>query len=93
MTGVQTCALPICLAAGQRNKAFRVGNTLAAAEIVGTTAFADVTSLRLYPNDDVIALREWFGMNQIYVPQEDYEFVRDFILERVSDKARARLKM
>ena len=29
-------------------------------------------------------------MNQIYVPREDYEYVRDFILARVSEKARMR---
>ena len=78
------------IAAGQRNKAYRVNATLRAAGSVGKTAFPDVTRVRLFPEDDVIDLWEWFGMNQIYVPGEDYGFVRDFILARVSDKARNR---
>ena len=78
------------IAAGQRNKAYRVNATLRAADSVGTTAFADVTRVRLFPDDDVIDLWEWFGMNQIYVPREDYALVRDFMLARVSEKARNR---
>lgn len=78
------------IAAGQRNKANRVGATLRTADSVGKTAFLDITRVRLFPGDDVIDLWEWFGMNQIYVSDEDYAFVRDFILARVSDKARNR---
>ena len=78
------------IAAGQRNKAYRVNATLRAADSVGTTAFANVTRVRLFPDDDVIDLWEWFGMNQIYVPREDYALVRDFMLARVSEKARNR---
>ena len=79
--------------AGLRNKAYRVGATLNAADSVGTTVLSDITSVRLYPKDDVIALREWFGLNQIYVPREDYAFVRDFVLEHSPRKARDRSKM
>ena len=44
--------------------------------------------VKQFPQYDLIDLREWFGMNQIYVDAEDYPFVRDFILERVREKAR-----
>lgn len=81
------------IAAGQRNKAYRVNATLRAAGSVGTTAFADVTHVRLFRDDDVIDLWEWFGMNQIYVPREDYARVRDFILARVSDRAKNRSRL
>ena len=85
-----TVATVAGIAAGQRNKAYRVGATLRAADSVGKTAFPDITRIRLFPDDDVIDLWEWFGMNQIYVPREDYALVRDFILARVSEKARNR---
>ena len=75
-------------ALGRRSGALHAA--LGAADSVGITRFSDITSLRLYPDDDVIALREWFGMNQIYVPREDYPFVRDYILSRVPEKARRR---
>ena len=46
--------------------------------------FGDIAGVKLYPKEDVIDLRlKGFGFNQIYVPPEDYEFVKDFILERV----------
>lgn len=41
-----------------------------------------------HPDHDLIDLRQFLGMNQIYVGPEDYPFVRDFILERVRKKAR-----
>ena len=88
-----TVATVAGIAAGQRNKAYRVGATLRAADSVGKTAFPDITRIRLFPDDDVIDLWEWFGMNQIYVPREDYAFVRDFILARVSEKARNRSRL
>ena len=86
-------AVGVGMLAGQRNKAYRVGATLGAADSVGMMAFSDVTSVRLYPGDDVIALREWFGMNQLYVPGEDYAFVRDFILARIPERARKRARL
>ena len=75
------------IAAGKPGEALRVGVTLEAANAVGTTAFSAVRRVRLYPKCDVIDLREWFGMNQIYVNGEDYAFVRDFILSHVPEKA------
>lgn len=82
-------ATVVGLAAAKRpGEVLRVTSTLAMANAVGTTAFSSVTRVKLHPEDDVIDLREWFGLNQIYVGREDYAFVRDFILERVREKAR-----
>ena len=81
-------ATVVGLAAGKSGEVFRVTSTLAMTEAVGTTAFSNVTRVKLCPEDDVIDLREWFGLNQIYVGQEDYTFVRDFIMARVREKAR-----
>ena len=78
------------LAPGGGGLARRVGGTLAMAEVVGTTYFSNVTRVRPHPEWDVINLREWFGMNQIYVNAEDYGFVRDFIFEHVRDKVKNR---
>ena len=77
-------------ASGQRSKALRVGAALGAADSVGITAFSDVTSVSLHPREDVIHLREWFAMNQIYVPAEDYAFVAAYIRDRIPGKARVR---
>jgi len=76
------------LAAGKPGGALRTGAMLAGANAVGTTRFDSVRRVKRYPQYDLIDLREWFGMNQIYVSGEDYPFVRDFILERVREKAR-----
>lgn len=78
------------LAAGKPRGALRVGNTLAMANNTGTSRFECTRRVKQVRRYDLLDLREWFGMNQIYVPPEDYEYVRDFILERVSEKARMR---
>jgi len=54
----------------------------------GTTSFDSVRRVKLLADLDLIDLRQLLGMNQIYVNAEDYPFVRDFILERVREKAR-----
>lgn len=56
----------------------------------GVTSFSAVRRVRLYPEQDVINLLEWFGMNQIYVSKADYLFVKDFILAHVREKARGK---
>ena len=61
---------------------------LHAANDGGITRFDSVRRARLHPDHDLIDLRELLSMNQIYVGPEDYPFVRDFILERVREKAR-----
>ena len=78
------------VAAGKPNEAFRVGTALGCANAVGTTSFSIVTRIMPHPECDVIDMREWFGMNQIYVNAEDYAFVRDFILSHIPEKAQRR---
>ena len=78
------------IAAGKSGEAFRLSTSLNAANTVGITAFSAITRVRTYPQDDVIALREWFGLNQIFVDREDYAYVLDYIRERISEKARRR---
>lgn len=66
------------------------GNTAALRGASGpdATGFESVSRVTLHPEDDVINLREFFIMHQVYVGAEDYSFVRDFISERVREKAR-----
>ena len=63
-------------------------STIRTANASGKTAFSLVRHVRQHPEWDVLDLREWFGMNQIYVRPEDYGFVRDFILAHVRESAR-----
>ena len=83
-------AAALGLAIGDRGGSMRIGSTLAVANNTGTSRFDSVRRVKCVPGLDLLDLREWFGMNQIYVPGEDYAFVRDFIFARVSDKARSR---
>ena len=89
-SALATVATLAGIAAGKSGEAFRLSSTLNAVNAVGTTAFSVITRVKTCPEDDVIDLREWFGMNQIYVNREDYAFVLDFIRERISEKARRR---
>ena len=83
-------ATAAALAAGKPGGAMRAGSIMLAANMVGTTAFRSVRRVRLYPEKDVINLSELFGMNQIYVGEWDYPFVKDFILNHVREKARGK---
>lgn len=56
----------------------------------GVTSFSAVRHVRLYPEQDVINLLEWFGMNQIYASKSDYPFVKNFILAHVREKVRGK---
>ena len=77
------------LFAGKSNRSLHASSSaLRTANESGTTSFDSVRRVRLHPDHDLIDLREFFGMNQIYVGPEDYSFVRDFILERVRERAR-----
>ena len=80
----------IGLVAGKPGAALRVGSTLAVANNTGTSRFESTRRVKRSRKYDVLDLREWFGMNQVYVPKEDYDYVRDFILARVPEKARMR---
>lgn len=70
------------------SKPLNTATTIRTANASGKTAFSLVRRVRQHPECDVIDLREWFGMNQIYVRPEDYGFVRDFILAHVRESAR-----
>ncbi len=78
------------LLAGKPGESLRVGNTLAVANNTGTSRFESTRRVKILPELDLLDLSEWFGMNQIYVPGEDYTFVKDFILARIPEKARER---
>jgi len=80
------------LVLGKPGDSLRIGSTLAVANNTGTSRFDSVRRIKRVPKYDVLDLREWFGMNQIYVSPEDYDFVLGFILERVPEKARLRSK-
>ncbi len=80
------------LAVGKTGDAMRLGSTLAAANSAGTSRFESIHRVRILPELDLLDLREWFSMNQVFVPKEDYAFVRDFILARLPEKARERSK-
>ena len=88
-----TVVAVVGLAIGKPGDAMRIGSTLAVAKNTGTSRFESTRRVKILPERDLLDLREWFGMNQIYVPGEDYGFVKDFILERIPQKARDRSRM
>ena len=90
MNALGAVAAIVGLAAGKPRDAMRVGSTLALANDAGTSRFESTRRVKRVRRYDLLDLREWFGMNQIYVPPEDYDFVRDFILARIPEKARTR---
>ena len=87
-----TVATIAAIAAGKPGEAMRTSSMLTGANAVGTTAFTSVLRVKLHPKYDVINLHEVFSMNQIYVNEGDYPFVRDFILGHVREKARGKNK-
>ena len=88
-----TVAVIAGMAAGKPGEALRAGGTLAAASSTGASRFDSTRRVKLFPDSDVIDLREWFGMNQIFVSPGDYAFVRDYILARVPEKTRDRSRL
>lgn len=77
----------IGLLAGKPGEALRVGNTLAIANSAGTSRFESTRRVKAVEKYDLLDLREFLGMNQIYVPKEDYADVKAFILARIPEKA------
>ena len=78
------------IAAGKPGEALRVGATTAAVNANGTTRFESVRRVKVVEDCDVLDLRGFMSMNQIFVPREDFDAVKTFILEHVSEKARDR---
>ena len=66
----------------------RAGNNLQSAAGSGLTWFNNVRGMKEWPQYDALNLRELTGANQIWIPHEDYAFVRDFIRERLPERAR-----
>ena len=81
------------LLAGDPGGAVRIGGTLAVANNTGTSRFMSTGWVTLVSKWDVLDLREFMGMNQVYVPKEDYDCVKQFILAHVSEKARLKSEM
>lgn len=90
LNAIGAVAAVVGLAIGEPGEAMRVGSTLAVANNTGTIRFESTRRVKILPKHDLLDLREWFGMNQIFVPGEDYAFVRDFILARIPPNARER---
>ena len=88
LNALGTIAAVTGLLVGKPGDSVRIGSTLAMVNSNGTTRFESVRRVKCIEACDVIDLREWFGMNQIYIPEADYALVRDFILARVRDSAR-----
>ena len=66
----------------------RVGHSLQSSADSGRTRFDCVRAVTEHPEYNALNLRGIASANQIWIPKEDYEFVRDFILARVPKKAR-----
>ena len=90
MNAVGTVVGIIGLVAGKPGDSLRIGGSLAAMNANGTSRFESARRVKQVRKYDVLDVREWFGMNQVYVPAEGYDYVRDFMLARVSEKARQR---
>ena len=66
------------------------GRALQNAAGSGNTKFSDVRGVTENRKHDAINLREPMGANQIMIHEEDYEFVRDFILSHVPEETRVK---
>lgn len=54
-----------------------------AAAASGVTRFKEVRGMKEHREYDAFNLRTLYGGNQIWVPEQDYEFVRDYVLSRI----------
>jgi len=61
---------------------------LAAANSEMYTSFEKTKKVRFYPKRDTIKLRHTLMHNQVYAMPEDFDFVKNYILERVPDNAK-----
>jgi hypothetical protein len=52
------------------------------------TVFADVRKVTVSRKGKTITLRCRITRNQVYVPDDEFEFIRDFILERCPKNVR-----
>lgn len=80
--------LTAMLGAASGNMTAAGAGLLGASKSMQTTTFAKVRLVSVKENRRVIYLNEPFGLNQVYAEPEDFGFVRDYILGRLSGKAK-----
>ena len=73
-------------AAGKPMRGVASGASMSAAASSGLTWFKHVKGMKEYPQYDAVSLRSTDGPNQIWIPKEDFIFVKDFIKSRMSMK-------
>lgn len=66
------------------------GRTRPSLNEVSHAPFNAVTRMRVYPQWNMLDLSMLGGKFQVYVGHEDFDFVKAFILERLSERARLR---
>ena len=75
-------------AAGKPIRGVASGAAIQAGAASGLTNFRQVLGMKEWPEYDAFNLRSITGANQIWVGQEDYAFVRDYVRSRIPEKAR-----
>lgn len=90
MQNLGTAMSILSLAAGKGADAVRLNRSIHNAENSGVSWFESVHKVKPMEKYDIVGVRGLILMNPIYVPREDFDFVRDFIDARVREKARSR---
>ena len=75
----------VLIGAATNNLTLMGSNLLAASRKNLYTEFKKVKSIKVSKHFNTIYINETLKKNQIYLEKEDFEFVKDFILERCSD--------
>ena len=76
-------------AAGHPIRAAVSSASIQAGSYSGYTAYKSVRKVVVDQDKDCVYLKLFLGENLVYVGQEDFDFVRDYILSRVGKKAAA----
>ena len=53
--------------------------------------FSKVRSVKLFPRRDLIKVNASFCKNQVYAAKDDYDFVMNYICQRIPDSAKPKL--
>ena len=88
MRGMAVAATIAGLVTAGGGAALRTGAALNSAASSGFTWFTNVRGMKAHPEWDSVNLREFMGGNQIWIPAEDYDFVKEFIWTHIPEKAR-----
>ena len=83
--GIAEAAMIVGALAGARGT-YSAG--LAGSRTEMTTEFARVRRVKVFPRRGLIKVNQLLSKNQVYAAPEDFEFVRDYILQHVPEKAR-----